>query len=183
MADPPTAVEVMQHQGRAAERTLASSRQHTRVGFRRTKLLDKQASRGRRSRGSSRGNRQCPSPLVSNCAHASVAALVICLSARCAITEAAARVSQYPARVLAAWPIVGRCIPPLYPDGQWWGTFLTSAGFGGSLAVVAALTAARLAWLTAQADRRERRLAVDRSQWWERFSGACEKAVSTKPGE
>jgi len=91
MADPPTAVEVMQHQGRAAERTLTSSRQHTRVGFPRTKLLDKQASRGRRSRGSSRGNRQCPSPLVSNCAHASVAALVICLSARCAITEAAAR--------------------------------------------------------------------------------------------
>ena len=79
--------------------------------------------------------------------------------------------------------IVGRIIPPPYPDGQWWGTFLTSAGFGGSLAVVGATVAALVALHNSRKDRTQKQAASDLAQWWDRFTWACEKAVSTTPGE
>ncbi len=79
--------------------------------------------------------------------------------------------------------IVGRIIPPPYPDGHWWGTFLTSAGFGGSLAVVGASIAASIAFYNSRSDRSQKRDADDLTQWWGRFTWACEKAVSTKRGE
>lgn len=79
--------------------------------------------------------------------------------------------------------IVGRIIPPPYPDGQWWGAFLTSAGFGGSLAVVGASVAAAIAFHNSRSDRSQKRDADDLAQWWGRFTWACEKAVSTKRGE
>jgi len=79
--------------------------------------------------------------------------------------------------------IVGLIIPPPYPDGQWWGTFLTSAGFGGSLAVVGASIAAAIAFHNSRSDRRQKQDADALAQWWGRFTWACEKAVSTKRGE
>lgn len=79
--------------------------------------------------------------------------------------------------------VVGLVIPPPYPDGQWWGRFLTSAGFGGSLAVLGASIAALIAWHNSRSDRRQSQDADDRAQWWVRFTWACEKAVSTKRGE
>ncbi|MCR2799486.1 hypothetical protein QNO21_10145 [Microbacterium sp. zg-Y818] len=78
---------------------------------------------------------------------------------------------------------VGRAMPPFYPDGQWWSTFLTSAGFAGSLAVVAAIIAAMITWYNSHRDRRANREADDRTTWWGRFTWGCEKAVSTKHGE
>lgn len=79
--------------------------------------------------------------------------------------------------------IVGLIIPPPYPDGQWWGTFLTSAGFGGSLAVIGASIAAAIAFYNSRSDRRQKQDADALAQWWGRFTWACEKAVSTKGGE
>lgn len=79
--------------------------------------------------------------------------------------------------------IVGLIIPPPYPDGQWWGTFLTSAGFGGSLAVIGASIAAAIAFYNSRSDRRQKQDADALAQWWGRFTWACEKAVSTKRGE
>jgi hypothetical protein len=79
--------------------------------------------------------------------------------------------------------LVGRVVPPPYPDGQWWGTFVTSAGFGGSLAVLGAGGAAWIAFHNSRRDRDQKQFADDRSQWWVRFTWACEKAVSTEPGE
>lgn len=83
----------------------------------------------------------------------------------------------------AAGVIVGLIIPPPYPDGQWWGTFLTSAGFGGSLAVIGASIAAAIAFYNSRSDRRQKQDADALAQWWGRFTWACEKAVSTKRGE
>lgn len=79
--------------------------------------------------------------------------------------------------------IVGLLIPPPYPDGQWWGKFLTSAGFGGSLAVVGAGIAAAIAFHNSRSDRQQKQDADALNQWWSRFTWACEKAVSTKRGE
>lgn len=79
--------------------------------------------------------------------------------------------------------ILGLFIPPPYPDGQWWGKFLTSAGFGGSLAVVGASIAATIAFLNSRSDRQQKQDADALAQWWSRFTWACEKAVSTKRGE
>jgi len=79
--------------------------------------------------------------------------------------------------------IAGLIIPPPYPDGQWWGTFLTSAGFGGSLAVIGAGIAAAIAFYNSRSDRRQKQDADALAQWWGRFTWACEKAVSTKRGE
>jgi hypothetical protein len=84
---------------------------------------------------------------------------------------------------LALGSVVGRLIPPPYPDGHWWGTFVTSAGFGGSLAVIGAGAAAWIAFHNSRRDRDQKQVAEDRTQWWVRFAWACEKAVSTKPGE
>lgn len=79
--------------------------------------------------------------------------------------------------------IGGLLIPPPYPDEQWWGTFLTSAGFGGSLAVVGAGIAAAIAFHNSRSDRQQKQDADALVQWWGRFTWACEKAVSTKRGE
>ncbi len=101
--------------------------------------------------------------------------------------------------------IVARAIPPWHPDGTWWGKFFTSAGFGGTLAVVGASIAAYIAYHNSQEDRvqsrelsrqdrdhsrelaRQERAqsleAIERARWWDRLSWACEKAVSKKPGE
>jgi|GEM_PF-1079172 len=76
-----------------------------------------------------------------------------------------------------------RAIPPWYPIGTWWGAFFTSAGFGGSLAVVGAGTAAFIAYHNSQKDREQKRVADEMARWWDRFAWACEQAVSTKPGE
>lgn len=83
---------------------------------------------------------------------------------------------------LAAF-ITARLIPPLYADGTWWGTFFTSAGFGGSLAVVGAGIASYIAFHNSQSDREQKHEADDLARWWDRFAWACEKAVSTTPGE
>jgi len=79
--------------------------------------------------------------------------------------------------------VVGRLIPPPYPDGQWWSAFVVSAGFGGSLAVIGGGLAAWIAFHNSRRDRDQKQFADDRAQWWVRFAWACEKAVSTRPGE
>ena len=73
--------------------------------------------------------------------------------------------------------IVGRLIPPPYPDGQWWATYVTSPGFGGTAAVIGGTAAAAVAWNNSRRDRQARQLADQRSQWWERFTWAIEKAI------
>lgn len=60
--------------------------------------------------------------------------------------------------------IGGFVIPPPYPDGQWWGAFLTSAGFGGSLAVVGAGIAATIAFYNSRSDRQQKQDADALSQ-------------------
>lgn len=79
--------------------------------------------------------------------------------------------------------ILGLLIPPPYPDGQWWGRFLLSPGFGGSAAVVGATIAAGIALHNSRSDRQQRQDADALNQWWGRFTWACEKAVSTERGE
>lgn len=84
---------------------------------------------------------------------------------------------------LVATFVVARAIPPFYSDGTWWGTFFTSAGFGGSLAVIGAGVASYIAFHNSRSDREQKRQADDLARWWDRFAWACEKAVSTAPGE
>lgn len=79
--------------------------------------------------------------------------------------------------------IVGRIIPPPYPDGQWWSNFLTSPGFGGSVAALVAGTAATIAWHNSASDRRQKQSTDDSTRWWDRFTWAAEKAISKNPGE
>jgi hypothetical protein len=79
--------------------------------------------------------------------------------------------------------VTARLLPPSAPDASWWGTFFTSAGFGGSLAVVGAGIASSIAFHNSQSDREQRHEADDLARWWGRFAWACEKAVSTKRGE
>lgn len=79
--------------------------------------------------------------------------------------------------------VVARAIPPFYPDGTWWGTFFTSAGFGGSLAVVGAGVASFIAFHNSRSDREQKRDSDELARWWDRFAWACEKAVSELPGE
>jgi hypothetical protein len=81
--------------------------------------------------------------------------------------------------------ILGRVLPPFEIDGTWWGTFFTSAGFGGAAAVGAATIALSAAVYTsnraannAAQDRDQRALAEQRSQWWDRFIWATERAVN-----
>jgi hypothetical protein len=73
--------------------------------------------------------------------------------------------------------IVGRLIPPPVPDGQWWSSFVLSPGFGGSLAFIAAAIAGGIAWRNSAQDRKQRQSAEQRSQWWDRFTWATEKAI------
>lgn len=78
---------------------------------------------------------------------------------------------------------MARFIPLLHGDGTWWRTFFTSAGFGGSLAVVGAGIASSIAFHNSSSDRAQKHEADDLARWWDRFAWACEKAVSTKRGE
>ena len=73
--------------------------------------------------------------------------------------------------------LLGRAVPPPYPDGQWWATFVTSPGFGGAAALLAAGIAGSIAWRNAEKDRRLRQQTEQRSQWWDRFAWATEKSV------
>ncbi|WP_278103464.1 hypothetical protein AB0870_01490 [Microbacterium proteolyticum] len=72
---------------------------------------------------------------------------------------------------------LGRVIPPPVPDGQWWAGYLLSPGFGGTAALAAALFAAGVALRNSAMDRAQRHLADLRSQWWNRFTWATEKAI------
>lgn len=71
-----------------------------------------------------------------------------------------------------------RAIPPWHPDATWWGAFLTSAGFGGSLAVIGAGAAAGVALHNSTRDREQKRGADELARWWDRFAWACDRAVS-----
>jgi hypothetical protein len=73
---------------------------------------------------------------------------------------------------------LARTVPPWHPDGTWWGAFLTSAGFGGSLAVIGAGAASCVALHNSSRDREQKRSADDLALWWDRFAWACEKTVS-----
>ena len=73
---------------------------------------------------------------------------------------------------------IARAIPPWHPDGTWWGAFFTSAGFGGSLAVIGAGVASCVALHNSSRDRVQKRAADDLARWWDRFAWACEKTVS-----
>lgn len=73
--------------------------------------------------------------------------------------------------------VIGRSIPPPVPDGQWWATYLLSPGFGGTAAFFAAAIAGGIAWRNSAKDRKQRQLAEQRSQWWDRFTWATEKAI------
>lgn len=79
--------------------------------------------------------------------------------------------------------VVARAIPPWHPIGTWWGTFFTSAGFGGSLAVVGAGTAAVIALHNSRKDREQKQTADEMARWWDRFAWACEQAISKEKGE
>ncbi len=81
---------------------------------------------------------------------------------------------------LAVGVVVGRSVPPPIPDGQWWATYLTSPGFGGTAAVLAAGIAGGIAWHNSAKDRKLRQLTEQRSQWWDRFTWATEKAIDPK---
>lgn len=97
--------------------------------------------------------------------------------------------------------VLGRVLPPFVVDGNWWGTFFTSPGFGG----VAAVGAATIAFFAASssskrssgsanrdrqqrvddasADRDQRDAADQRSQWWSRFTWAADRAVNKETSE
>lgn len=90
---------------------------------------------------------------------------------------------------------IGRLFPPFVINDVFWKDFLTSAGFGGLAAFLAALIALCAAWYTshrsaqnAAADRNQRDVATEddrlqrevadqRSQWWARFTWATERAL------
>ena len=78
--------------------------------------------------------------------------------------------------------VIGRSIPPPVPDGQWWATYLLSPGFGGTAAFFAAAIAGGIAWRNSAKDRKQRQLAEQRSQWWDRFTWATEKAIDHGEG-
>ncbi len=74
--------------------------------------------------------------------------------------------------------VVGRSLPPPYPDGAWWAIYLTSPGFAGSVAFFGAAIAAGVAWNNSRKDLAHKQLADQRSQWWDRFTWATEKAIA-----
>jgi hypothetical protein len=67
--------------------------------------------------------------------------------------------------------------PPPVPDGQRWAAYLLSPGFGGTAAFFAAAITGGIAWRNSAKDRNQRELAEQRSQWWDRFTWATEKAI------
>ncbi|MBQ9917916.1 MAG: hypothetical protein IJO71_12065 [Microbacterium sp.] len=87
------------------------------------------------------------------------------------------RSSAYVAGAVVVGIGVGRVIPPPVPDGQWWASYLLSPGFGGTAALAAALFAGGVALRNSAKDRAQRHLADLRSQWWNRFTWATEKAI------
>lgn len=90
----------------------------------------------------------------------------------------------------AVGAIFGRVLPPFVVDGNWWGSFFASAGFGGVAAVGAATIAfraakdsSRRASETALKDRGQRDAADQRSQWWNRFTWATDRAINEDTSE
>jgi hypothetical protein len=77
---------------------------------------------------------------------------------------------------LVAGIVIGLAVPPPYADGAWWATYVTSPGFAGTVAFIGASIAAWVAWHNSRKDRAQRQLADQRSQWWNRFTWATEKA-------
>lgn len=91
--------------------------------------------------------------------------------------------------------VVGRLFPPFVLDDTFWRAFFTSAGFGGVMALCAALVAFGAAAysvhrtgenatkdrkqrnLDAEQDRLQREMADQRAQWWDRFTWATERAL------
>lgn len=78
----------------------------------------------------------------------------------------------------AAGAFIGRLVPPFVPDGQWWATYLLSPGFGGTAALLGAAIAGGIAWRNSAKDRKQRQVTDQRSQWWDRFTWATEKAIA-----
>jgi hypothetical protein len=85
--------------------------------------------------------------------------------------------------------IVGRLFPPFELDEGFWRTFLTSAGFGGSMAVVAATIAylaarhsAKSSRMQATEDREQRKISDRKEQWWARAEWALNQ-VSSETGD
>lgn len=88
----------------------------------------------------------------------------------------------------AAGAVVGRMFPPFILDDGFWRQFLTSAGFGGTAAVVAAVIAYRAARRSAREaahqateDREERRAANRKEQWWARAEWALNQVATGDP--
>ncbi|MDO5634796.1 MAG: hypothetical protein Q4G34_08000 [Micrococcus sp.] len=86
---------------------------------------------------------------------------------------------------VVAGAVMATLIPPLVWDEAFRLRFLTSAGFGGIMAVMAAGIAFGAAWLSAtaagrqaRADREERRRATLKDQWWERAQWAMDQVVA-----
>ena len=85
--------------------------------------------------------------------------------------------------------IVGRLFPPFVLDDAFWRSFLTSAGFGGVMAVGAALIAwwaavhsAAMSKEQAIEDRAQRYRSDRKEQWWSRAEWALNLVVSDRPG-
>lgn len=81
--------------------------------------------------------------------------------------------------------IVGRLFPPFVLDEGFWRSFITSAGFGGVMAVIAAVIAyaaarhsAKSARAQAEEDRKQRKLSDRKEQWWARAEWALNQVVS-----
>lgn len=81
--------------------------------------------------------------------------------------------------------IVGRLFPPFVLDDTFWRSFLTSAGFGGVMAVIAACIAymaarhaAKSARALAEEDRKQRKLSDRKEQWWARAEWALNQVAS-----
>lgn len=80
--------------------------------------------------------------------------------------------------------IVGRLFPPFVLDSEFWRDFLTSAGFGGVMAVIAAVIAylaarhgAASARNQAEEDRSQRTRSDRKEQWWARAQWALNEVV------
>lgn len=80
--------------------------------------------------------------------------------------------------------IVGRLFPPFVLDEGFWRSFITSAGFGGVMAVIAAAIAyaaarhsAKSARAQAEEDRKQRKLSDRKEQWWARAEWALNQVV------
>lgn len=95
---------------------------------------------------------------------------------------------------LIAGVLIGRLLEFPFPSANWWDRFLTSAGFAGSMAVIAACIAGRTTWTIAKKDRDQRdRVAQrdheryesseNRTQWWARAKWVMDLMVHEDAGK